>query len=492
MVTDAQVSKLMKELDKHGKLGLAAIRAGMDRKTARRWRDAERLPSETRKPRTWRTRKDPFEEDWPTLEGILEAAPELDATTLFEWLNEQHVGRYKPGQLRTLQRRVRKWKAEHGPPREVFFPQAHRPGEAAQTDFTRAKSLVVTIGGEPFDHLIGLVVLPYSNWRWPTVCRSESMAALSETVQDALFELGAIPEWHQTDNSTAATHDLSTGKRAFNDNYAALMSHLGMKPRTTGVGEKEQNGDVESANGAFKRKVRQYLLLRGSCDFDTVHDYQTFLRQVATRANRLVEARLAHELAVMTTLNVDRRPSFRVIDVTVTSWSTIRVMRNTYSVPSRLIGQRLRVRVHDDRIEAYLGATLQLATSRLHGAHGHRIDYRHVIWSLVRKPGAFARYRYRNDLFPTAVFRRAHDALAGAEPTRRSDLAYLRVLHLAASTSQNDVEVALELLLEAGKQPTADAVREVVGGHEEPSVPNLAVPEPNLGEFDALLGGGVQ
>lgn len=490
MVTDAQVRKLMKELDDHGRLGLAAARAGMDRKTARRWRDREKLPSEGKAPRTWRTREDPFKADWPTLQRMLEAAPELEAKTLFEWLTDQYPGRYGEGQLRTLQRRVRRWRAADGPPREVFFPQAHRPGEAAQTDFTRAGSLGVTIAGEAFGHLIGLTVLPYSNWRWPTVCRSESMAALSDTVQNALFELGAVPEWHQTDNSTAATHDLSSGKRAFNDNYAALMAHLGMKPRTTGIGEKEQNGDVESANGAFKRKVTQYLLLRGSPDFESVAAYQSFLRDVATRANRSVRARLDEELAAMATLQVDRRPSFRVIDVSVTSWSTVRVLRNTYSVPSRLIGQRVRVRVHDDRIEVFLGTAKQLAAPRLHGVHHHRIDYRHVIWSLVKKPGAFARYRYRDDLFPSPVFRRAYDALAGAEPTRRSDLAYLRLLHLAASTHESDVEAALGLLLEAGDKPTVEAVRGVIDDPEPTEVPALSVPQPDLHEFDALLRGG--
>lgn len=479
----------MKELEKHGNVGVAAARAGMDRGTARRWRDRGQLPSETKTRRRYRTRKDPFEEDWPTVAAMLGDAPELEAVALFEWLQGCHPGRYVPGQLRTLQRRIKRWRAQHGPDKEVFFPQQHVPGEAAQTDFTHGTELEVTIAGEAFPHLIGHFVLPHSNWEWPTVCRSESFSALSQTVQDALAELGCVPEFHQTDNSTAATHDLPSGKRGFNRRYAELMDHLGMKPRTTGVGEKEQNGDVEAANRHFKRRVKQHLLLRQSSDFDTVGDYQCFLRDVARGANQRRLAAVQRERAVMTPHTAPRRPTFETRDVTVTTWSTIRVKHNTYSVPSRLIGERLRVRIYDDRLEISYADTLQQTVPRLLGRNGHRIDYRHVIWSLVKKPGAFQRYRYRQDLFPTTVFRRAYDALTGDEPSRRTDLAYLRVLHLAASTSEADVETAVALLLAEDRPPTLEAVRDLV----EPAdvtPPVLSVGEPDLTVFDGLLAGG--
>ena len=166
----------------------------------------------------------------------LETAPELEAKTLFEALQDQHPGRYQDGQLRTLQRRVRQWRAEHGPDKEVFFPQEHRPGEAAQLDFTHATSLGVTILGVAFAHLLCHVVLPYSNWQHVTVCLSESFLALKRGLQGALFQLGRVPGWLQTDNSTAATHELSTGKRGFNDEYEELVAHFGMKPRTIGIG----------------------------------------------------------------------------------------------------------------------------------------------------------------------------------------------------------------------------------------------------------------
>lgn len=223
----------------------SALRAGMHRNTARKYLSGK-WPSERRKPRDWRTRENPFEEDWPGIVEMLEHAPELEVKTIFEDLMARKPDRYHEGQLRTLQRHVKVWRARHGPPKEIFFPQVHRPGEAAQTDFTWADELGITIGGEPYPHLLCHLVLPYSNWSFATPCRSESMAALKEGVQGALFRLGRVPEYHPTDNSTAATHNLPSGKREFNEEYVALVEHLGMKPRTIGVGESQQNGDIEA------------------------------------------------------------------------------------------------------------------------------------------------------------------------------------------------------------------------------------------------------
>lgn len=204
---------------------------------------------------------------------MLTDAPQLEAKTLFEHLLTLNPESYVPGQLRTSQRRVKRWRAIYGPPREVFFPQQHVFGEAFQTDFTRCNVLNVTIAGEDFPHMLCYVVLPASNWQWATVCRSESMAALRDGIQNAVFKLGCVARYHQTDNSTAATHDLRTGKRGFNKEYADFMAHLGMIPRTTGVGKKEQNGDIEALNGALKRRIQQHLLLRGSRDFTSVAAY---------------------------------------------------------------------------------------------------------------------------------------------------------------------------------------------------------------------------
>lgn len=501
-VADAQVRKLMTEMEKHGRLEKAALRAGMDRKTARKYLRQGRLPSELKKPRSYRTRQDPFEEDWEYVLGLLADAPELEALTLFEHLLEVRPGRYVEGQVRTLQRRLRRWRAQEGPPKEVFFAQEHRPGEAMQTDFTWGTELGVTICGVPFDHLLCNSVLPYSNWQWVTVCRSESLLSIRRGMQAAVFRLGHVPEFHQTDNSTAATHagraedgcfvgweEGARKGRLFNEKYLAVIRHFGFKPRTTGIGKKEQNGDVEASNGALKRRLAQHLMLRGSRDFESVEAYESWIREVIERVNRTLRAKkLADELAVMKPVKVERLAEFSEERVKVTQWSTIRVMSNTYSVPSRLIGEPVVVHVYEDRLEVRHDGRVQLVTERLLGINGHTIDYRHVIDSLVDKPGAFARYRYREEFFPTVAFRRAHDALHGELPEWQADLEYLRVLHLAARSYVTEVEAALVRLREAQAVPRFADVESLVLP-ARPAVPSQAPLVVDLSSYDALLEG---
>ena len=476
----------MDEMSKGGRLGASALRAGMHRNTARRYMELGSLPSETKEPRSWRTREDPFVEDWPAIVERLEAAPELESKALFEHLIAECPGRYQEGQLRTLQRRVKQWRAEHGPPKEILLPQSHRAGEAMQTDFTWGGGLGVTIGGEAFEHLLCQSVLPYSNWQSVVVCGSESMLALRSGIQEAVFRLGRVPEWHQTDNSTAATHDLSTGKRGFNAEYEELMAHLGVKPRTIGIGESRQNGDVEALNGSLKRRFEQHLLLRGSRDFESVAEYQGWIDGVVDQANALRATRLSEELAVMRPLSAARLPRYRELRTRVTSNGTISVKKNTYSVPPRLSGEQVVVRIYDLSLEVFYGGRRQLVIERVRGEGKHRIDYRHVIWSLVKKPWGFARYRYREALFPTATFRQAYEMLAASLPERQADLEYLRVLHLAASTMECDVEVAVELLLSDERPPTVDAVRSLVAPRQ-PEIPAMAPLAVDLASYDELL-----
>lgn len=486
-VTDVQVRKLMEEYSKHGRVGLASLRAGMHRNTGSKYLKAGKVPSELKTARTWRTRRDPFEEHWPEVVARLQDAPELEAKALFEDLCERYPGRYDEGQVRTLQRRVKQWRAMHGPERVLFFEQRHRPGEATQTDFTHAGALRITIAGEPFPHQLCHSVLPYSNWEWATIARSESLLALKRGVQAAVFRLGRVTEYLQTDNSSAATHDLGSGKREFNEEYVALVRHLGMKPRTTAIGAKEQNGDIESMHHAFKRRLEQHLLLRGSRDFPTVEAYETWMQGIAEKANRPRSKRLAEELAVMAALEVERLPEYRELTARVTKGATMRVKNNTYTVPSRLKGELVRVRVYEDRLEVFYGGVRQLTVERLLGEGGHRVNYRHIVWSMVRKPGAFARYRYREALFPRPAFRRAYEMLAEAHATPRAgDLEYLRILLLAASTMESEVEAGLSLLLEAGEVPTWERVKALVGV-EETEVPRVTIPEPDLASYDTLL-----
>jgi hypothetical protein len=383
----------------------------------------------------------------------------------------------------------------HGPDKDVVLAQRHRPGEAAQTDFTWATELAITIAGRLFAHMLCVLVLPFSNWRWATVCLSESMAGLRRGVQRALFQLGRVPRNHQTDNSTAATHRIPDGKsvvvedgrRPFNDDYLALMRHFGMTPRTTEVGAKEQNGDVEASNGALKRQLEQALLLRGSREFESVVAWQAFVDEVCRKANAGRGARLVEELAAMRELDAARLPEFTEEVVPVSEWSTIRVKHCAYSVPARLIGERVLARVYEDRLEVEFADVLQMTCERLRGRNQHRIDYRHVVWSLVKKPGGFARYVYREEMFPSVTFRRAYDALQTPHRGTAGDLEYVRVLHLAASTLESDVEAALELLIAEGRALSYEAVRALVTKTPRAEAPTLEPSDVDLAAYDALL-----
>ena len=485
--TDAQVRKLMKEIRKTGKVERSALRSGMSRNTASKYIKLGKLPSELKSPRTWRTRSDPFEEDWQEIAQRLRDAPELEAKALFEDLLERYPQRYEPGHLRTFQRRLKQWRASEGPERSVFFAQEHRAGEAFQTDFTWATKLGITIGGEPFVHMLCHVVLPYSNWEWVTVCRSESLVALKRGVQEAVFRLGRVPRFHQTDNSTAATHNLTSGKRIFNDDYVTFIRHLGMEPRTIAVGEKNQNGDVEALHGALKRRLKQHVLLRGSSDFMSVEDYEVWLAQIMERVNRLRTKRFNEELDAMKPVTAERVPEFTEQKLRVTARSTIHVKYNVYSVPSRLIGEMVRVRIYDERVEVYYAGKHEMTVQRLLGRGGHRINYRHVIWSLVRKPGAFRLFKYREDLFPSLTFRRAYDALCKKLGDRRGSLEYLRTLHLAASTTESEVEAALELVLEEGTLSGMEQVKALVDSSGSLEPPHIVPPSVDLSFYDALL-----
>ena len=486
----------MQEMKKHGEVGRAAAKADMDRKTARKYIREGKLPSELAQPRTWRTRENPFSpEDWTAIAAKLAESPELEAKTLFEWLSDRRPGVYAPGQLRTLQRHVRRWRAAHGPDREVFFAQRHRPGEAAQTDFTSATELGVTIAGQLFAHMLCVLVLPFSNWQWATICLSESIMAMRRGVQAALFQLGRVPMFHQTDNSTAATHRipkeererLPEKKRPFNAEYLALMRHFEMTPRTTAIGKKEQNGDVESSNGALKRRLEQALLLRGSREFPDIEAWQVFIHDVLRKSNATRGHRLQEELAAMRAVRTERLAEFVEREVVVSAWSTIRVKHCAYSVPSRLIGESVIVRIYDARIEVFFAGSCELRCERLLGHGLHRIDYRHVIWSLIRKPAAFPRYVYREELFPSLVFRRAYDAIQTPHHGLPGDLEYLRILHLAASTLESNVEAALSMLLAERKLITIDAVKAIVLRPTQMEAPPLAALDVDLACYDALV-----
>lgn len=479
------------EHQKTGNIEMAALKAGMTRKTAAKHLHAGELPSEQVKERDWRTRADPFDADWPEAKAMLQAAPELESKALFEWLGEQHPDHYQEGQVRTFQRRVRRWRAMEGPEKEVYFQQEHPPGVRLSTDFTCLNELEITIRGEPFEHRVCHSVLSYSNWQWGTVAHSESLLALRKGVQATLLQLGHTPTEHWTDHSTAATHELGEdeqGRRGFNRGYLELMDHFGIVPRTINRQEPHENGDVESANGVLKRRLKQHLLLRGGRDFNDLDSYRRFLESVFMKANRGRQARLAEELAIMRPLRVALLPEYMEEQVHVSRWSTILSDRCVYSVPSRLIGETVRVFRYEEHVEVHLGGALQVRMPRLTGDCTHAINYRHVIEWLIRKPGAFAEYRFHQDLFPTLAFRRAYDQLREACTPRTADLEYLRILRQAARTMECEVDAVLLELARRGLTPRWATVMEFLPVPAEASLPELKPLSAQLADYDQLLG----
>ena len=486
MVDAKQVGRLMKELTEGETLERAALKSGMSEVTARRYRKGATRKG-SRPARSYRTRKDPFEGVWPEIAGMMECAPGLEAKTILERLCERPDGSFHAGHLRTLQRRLRSWRAQHGPEKEVFFPQKHRAGEYAQSDFTSMNDLGITIEGEPFDHLIYHFVLPYSRWETGMICFSETFEALIAGFQRSVEELGRVPHRHRTDNLSAATHDLKDGRRAFNERYLGAMAHYGVEADRNTPGRANENGSVEQAHHRFKRAVEQALLVRGTHDFTDRAAYAAFLREIfAARNKRRVG--VGDDLAAMKELPPMRIEDFRRERVRVSRFSTIRAGKNNYSVPSQLVGMEVDLRLHAETIEVWLGEERILTMERLRGVGHALIDYRHMIWSLVRKPGAFARYQFREALFPTLTFRRAYDALC-VHAGGRADVEYVRILHLAAGTSEAAVDQALQELL------TQDALRDYAQVRaavkpETIEVPASTIEEPDLGSYDTLASVG--
>jgi hypothetical protein len=493
--TDAQVRIIMREREKGRTQEQAAASANLrSRKTAAKYERLGQLPNALKRPRTYRTRVDPFAQDWPVVEEMLAAAPELEAKTLFEWLCTQHPGKYQEGQLRTLQRRVSRWRALHGQQIAVL-EQVHYPGEVLQTDGVWLTELEVTIQGEPFKHLLIHCVLTYSNWEWGRIAQSESLPALKLGVQSTLLKLGYVPACHQTDNSSAATRLLKAEeqeapdkRRGYTVGYLELIDHYGMEPRTIHLRSPQENGDVESGNGGLKRALKQHLLLRGSRDFDSVEAYEAFLHQVMEQRNRSRQKRLEEEQAVMKPLPIASLALYREEKVPVSRGGLIRVLRNTYSVPTSLIGHQVTVRVHEWYLQVYYGGELVDTLPRLVGCREHHVNYRHLIDTLLRKPGGFRNYRYREDLFPSLVFRRAWEQLDHWYTPRKADLTYLRILHLAARTLESDVAAALKELLATEQRWTEHEVEQLLE-LAPPVVPEVTRGEVQLELYDQLLQG---
>ncbi len=471
---------------------VAAAKAGMAPNTSREYLRDSRLPSERKEDRGWRTRPDPFTEVWDEVRQQVATNPGLEAKTLFEALQRKNPGRFSDGQIRTLQRRLKRWRATDGPEREVYFTQQHVPGRLGQSDFTHMNELNITIGGQSLAHMLFHFVLTFSNWEGVSLCYSESFESLSEGLQNTLWELGGVPLNHRTDRMSLAVNN-GSDEREFTARYEALLRHYNMTGQKIQTGRPNENGDVEQSHHRLKRAVEQSLLLRNSRNFGSIAEYKEFLRVLLRQLNAGRRERLRTEMHYLRPLPAGRLESLKRERVKVDTGSLIYVDRNAYSVHSRLIGEKIEARIGAESIEVwYAGAKVE-ELARLRGRGKHRVDYRHIIDWLVRKPGAFENYRYREELFPTSRFRMAWDALREASPAR-ANKRYLEILELAAKEGEARVDDVLRCVLEQGEMGegklNATAIAGMLNeGATLPAATSIDVAEVSLASFDELLGG---
>ena len=488
-MNDKQVTLLRKKrLDGLTQEAVAAW-LGVSVKTIRKW-EIGLLPSQLNKSRDWRTRKDPLEEVWDAkIVPLLQKDEKeiLEATTLLDLLKEEHPKVITDKHLRTLQRRIRDWKAFHGQPREVFFTQEHPPGREGQIDFTHCDSLGVMIAGTDFPHLIFEFVLSCSGYRWTQLAYSETFEALSSGIQGAVWSFGGTPLFWRSDNLSAATHQLKNeGGWVLTERYQGIVDHYEVRSSRIAPGNSNENGVVEKAHDILKKALGQALFLRGSDDFPTVESYWSFVTKVVEKLNSGKREAFEEEKKSLLPLPSSAVPFYSDYKRKVSRNSCIQLSKQTYSVPSRLIGYEITLRVYPAELEVRYGDRTMERLPRLRGDGVRRIDYRHIIDSLVRKPGAFARYKFREELFPSLTFRKAYDALVGWRSSR-ADVDYVRILHLAAKTMETNVETALQVLLEEGVRFEYRDVQELAAPVKPAYHDQVAQLVPQLADYDRLL-----
>ena len=487
-VTDHQVLKY-KEHRKKVTQAAAAAKAGISERSARRIERSDTLPSQG-PPRSWRTRQDPLETVWDAeVVPLLQADVQLNAVTLLEELQRRHPGEYGASVLRTLQRRMRQWRAMHGAEREVFFAQEHPPGRLGLSDFTVADDLGVEVDGAAFDHRLYQFALAHSGWRHVVVFTGgESFISLSTGLQAALWRLGGVPEEHRTDSLSAAFNNLAEAQE-LTRRYDDLCRHYGMRASRCNPGQSHENGSIESRHDSLKTAIDQALRLRGSRRFDDRPGYETFVDQIVQRFNARAAKRLAVERPLLRSLPPRRTAEYEEIPARVSKYAIFMVKGVQYSAPSQLIGHRLMVRLYVQHIECWLGGQRVLEHPRLTRTDERRprsIDYRHLVGALKRKPGAFARWVLRDAVFPRAVYRQTWERLAARLPERDACRTIVGLLVLAAEGHEAQLADELDQLIELDQLPDLNALTALLAPPRR-DMPEVAVELPTLAGYDELI-----
>ncbi len=470
----------------------AAAMAGFSRATGYRIEADPRLPSQRREPRE-RRRPDPLAHLWDAeIVPMLVAAPGIRAVAVFSEIVRRHP-ELGEGVRRTLERRIRQWRALHGPERDVIFRQEHPPGRMGLSDFTDVAELGILIAGEPLAHRLYHFRLAYSGFEHAhVVLGGESYVALAEGLQNALWALGGVPEQHRSDSLSAAFRNLD--RDASEDQtkrYEALVAHYGMTPTRNNPGVAHENGSIESPHGHLKKVIEDELLLRGSRDFADLDAYRRFIDEVVGRRNARNRKRIEIERATLKPLPERRTADFEEERVIVTSSGGFILRKVFYTVPSRLIGHWLSVRLYDDRLVCLLGSTevvtLRRGRSPDHNKRAQVVDYRHVIHALRRKPMALLNLVYRDQLFPRAAYALAFEALLaglGERPACRTMVGLLALAHDRACEAELADAITAEL--DAGRLPDLARLRERFAP-DAASIPEVVVELAALSIYDELV-----
>ena len=438
--------------------------------------------------------QDPLAAVWASeLEPMLRREPRLKPTTLFEYLEEQYPGKYSRT-LRTLQRRVREWKALHGPEPEVMFMLRHEPGVVGLSDFTKLKGMEITIGGKPFEHLIYHYRLAYSGWQYAQIIQGgESFVALSEGLQNALAASGGAPKEHRTDSLSAAYRN-SGGHRTkeLTQFYDELCEHYRMVPTRNNKGKANENGSVESPHGHLKNRIKQAIYLRGSAEFETIADYQAVIDQATAGLNRQCEAKYEAEKAVLQPLPKRRVADYEILSAKVSCHSTIEVRCILYSVPSRLIGQKIEIHLYHDRLIGYFARhqVFDLTRMRVSGKgrrRGRCIDYRHLIGGLRKKPRAFLFCQWQSDLLPTAEFRALWDQMTAQFERDEAAVLMVEALYIAATYDREQAVADYLCKALAKKQLTLRHLQQQFIPDAAATLPPIEAQQHSLDSYDQLL-----
>nr|WP_242538855.1 IS21 family transposase [Trinickia acidisoli] len=473
-------------------LSTAAARAGFSVATAYRIEQDLRLPSQKKAPRE-RRRPDPLAEIFDAeIVPVLQAAPGIRPVAVLEEMLRRHPSLSRTVR-RTLERRIRDWRARHGEERDVIFRQVHEPGRLGLSDFTDMQSLGVSVAGSALDHRLYHFRLACSGFEHAhVILGGESYVALAEGLQNALWALGGAPREHRSDSLSAAFRNLDREARDdLTTRYEALCAHCGMQPTRNNRGVAHENGSIESPHGHLKNAIRDALLLRGSTEFIDLADYRRFVDEIVSRQNARNGKRIEAERPFLQPLPGQRTSDYEETRVYVTSTGGFTLRKVFYTVPSRLIGHRLRVRLYDDRRELFLGGTALMTLQRgrpgVNGKHGHVIDYRHVIHALRRKPMALMNLIYRDQLFPREAYRLTFDRLCEQMPPRTACKTMVELLSMAHERAcEAQLAQELDRCLAQGQLPDLQALRSRFAP-DPASVPQVHVQLASLRDYEALL-----